>query len=294
MMNSWLLLLPLCAALLYVMAVLSLKRAAELGVGLWESTFVSNLLAALAFQVVLVFGGNWLPLSFWWQPVVVALLFLLGQSATLFSLQRGDVSIATPVLGVKILLVASFTTIFIAQTISWQLWAAAALATLGIAALNHPGAHKVGANAKTTIVSAGFAAASFALFDVLVQKWSPAWGVGRFMPLTMACLGILSFALRPFSSRPLKELGPSAWRWLGMGGGLFALQTVVFVSAIAHFGNATAMNVVYSSRGLWSILAVVLLGHWFHSSEKQLGGDVMRWRFAGAALMFAAIVLVLI
>src|ERR1043165_2053562 len=101
MMNSWPLLLPLCAALLYVMAVLALKRAAELGVGLWESTFVSNLLAALALQVVLVFGGNWLPRAFWWQPVVVAIFFLLGQSATLFSLQRGDVSIATPVLGVK-------------------------------------------------------------------------------------------------------------------------------------------------------------------------------------------------
>jgi drug/metabolite transporter (DMT)-like permease len=172
--NYWPLLLPLGAAFLYVTAVLSLKRAAELGVGLWESTVVSNLFAALAFQVVLGFGGNWLPLSYWWQPVAVALLFLLGQSATLFSLQRGDVSIATPVLGVKILLVASFTTIFTAQSISWQLWVSAGLATLGIAALNHPGAHRAGANAKATILSAAFAAASFALFDVFVQKWSPA------------------------------------------------------------------------------------------------------------------------
>lgn len=35
----------------------------------------------------------------------------VGQIWTLFSLQRGDVSIATPVLGVKILLVALFTTL---------------------------------------------------------------------------------------------------------------------------------------------------------------------------------------
>jgi hypothetical protein len=45
---------------------------------------------------------------------------------------------------------------------------------------------------------------------------------------------------------------------------------------------------------LWSIFAITLFGHWFHSTEKSLDASVMRWRFAGASLMFAAIVLVLI
>jgi hypothetical protein len=80
-----------------------------------------------------------------------------------------------------------------------------------------------------------------------------------------------------------------------LGGGLFlSLQAVMFVSSIAHFGNATASNVIYSSRGLWSIGAVWLLGHWFHNREKHQGRGVLRWRLAGAALMFAAILLVLL
>jgi len=42
----------------------------------------------------------------------------------------------------------------------------------------------------------------------------------------------------------------------------------------------------------WSVVAVWLVGHWFANTEAQLGGQVLRWRLAGAALMTAAIVLI--
>ena len=135
----WTLTLPLAAALLYAAAALSLKRSAELGAGSWHSAFVSNLLTAFAFQGLLIFGGRWQPFALWWQPIVAALLFLSGQVWTLVSLQRGDVSIATPVLGLKIILVASFTTLLLGQGLSWQLWMAAALTTCGIASLDFHG-----------------------------------------------------------------------------------------------------------------------------------------------------------
>src|SRR4051812_40542303 len=135
-MNSpWTLILPLAAALIYVAAALSLKRSAELGAGLWHSAFVSNLLTALAFQGLLILGGRWQPLALWWQPLVAAILFLSGQVWMFVSLQRGDVSISTPVLGLKIILVALFTTFLLSQALTWQLWLAAALSTLGIASL---------------------------------------------------------------------------------------------------------------------------------------------------------------
>ena len=288
------LILPLAAAFTYVAAALSLKRAAELGVGLWHTTVVSNLLAAVLFQALQFFGGNWPPLALWWQPLVVALLFLSGQVWGLFALQRGDVSVATPVMGLKILLVAAFTTLLLAQGLGWRLWLAAGLSTAGIAVLNHSGAHRTGAKATTTILSAGAAAVSFALFDVLVQKWSPVWGVGRLLPLSVALVGVLSCALIPLFPAPLRSLPRPARRWLGTGGGLMALQSLLFVSAIALYGQATVSNVVYSSRGVWSIAAVALLGHWFHSAEKDLGQSVLGRRLVGAALMFTAIVLVLV
>lgn len=294
MTNFWPLALPLLAAFTYVAAVILLKRSAELGAGLWPSTVVANLIAAVAFQGLLAWGGTWQPWSLWWQPLLVACLFLSGQIWTLVSLQRGDVSIATPILGLKVVLVALLTMLLLSGGLSWQLWLAAALSSAGIASLNHSKAHRAGTHPTATIVSAAIAAISFALFDVLVQKWSPAWGIGRFLPLTIGMVGLISLALVPLIWRQLRALSPAARRWLRGGSVLFALQSLLFVSSIAHFGQATAANVVYSSRGVWSVVAVALLGHWFHSAEKSLGGSILRWRFFGASLMLAAIVLVLV
>jgi hypothetical protein len=58
------------------------------------------------------------------------------------------------------------------------------------------------------------------------------------------------------------------------------------------FHDATAANVLYSSRGLWSVVAVWAIGHWFSNREQHLGAAVLRWRLAGALLMLVAVVLV--
>jgi hypothetical protein len=99
--------------------------------------------------------------------------------------------------------------------------------------------------------------------------------------------------LRADVPRPLSGIRREAWPWLAAGSGFIALQSVIFVFYIAKFGNATAANVIYSSRGLWSIVAVWVAGHWFQSAEQHLGRRVLLWRLAGAALMMAAIALVL-
>jgi drug/metabolite transporter (DMT)-like permease len=286
------LLLPLLAALLYVVGVMLAKRSADLGVGVWRTAFVSNLVAALAFQPLLGLGGTWQPLARWWQPAVVAVFFILGQTFTFVSLTRGDVSVATPVLGVKIILVALFTTLLRAGGVGGRLWVAAALSTLAIALLNFQGGgrhHRVG----STIVAAVMAAASFALFDVLVQKWAPPWGVGRFLPVMLWFVVLLAFGFVPLFRAPLRDIRREAWPWLLGGCGFIALQSVIFVSCLAKFGNATAANVIYSSRGLWSIVAVWLVGHWFHNAEQHLPPRVLLGRLAGAVLMFTAIALVL-
>lgn len=286
------LLLPLLAAILYVVGVLLAKRSADLGVGVWRTAFVSNLIAAVMFQPLLLLGGTMQPLSLCWQPAIVAVFFILGQTFTFVSLTRGDVSVATPVLGVKIILVALFTTLLLAGGVGVKLWLAAGLSTAAIALLNFGGGgrhHHVG----RTIVSAVLAAASFALFDVLVQKWAPPWGVGRFLPVMLWFVAVLAVVFVPLFNAPLREIPRGAWPWLLGGCGFIALQSVLFVSYLAKFGNATAANVIYSSRGLWSIVAVWLVGHWFHNAEQHLGRRVLWWRLIGAALMLAAITLVL-
>jgi hypothetical protein len=53
-------------------------------------------------------------------------------------------------------------------------------------------------------------------------------------------------------------------------------------------------NVLYSTRGLWSVVAVWAVGHWVKSSEQHVGRRVLGWRLCGAALMLSAVVLVVI
>ena len=71
-------------------------------------------------------------------------------------------------------------------------------------------------------------------------------------------------------------------------------QAIAMVCGIALFGRATEINVVYSSRGLWSVLAVWWIGHWFQNQEQQLGRAILQRRLFGALLLMAAIVLVLV
>jgi drug/metabolite transporter (DMT)-like permease len=297
---KWHLLFPFTASLLYIAAALFLKRAQQLGGGVLRTTFVANVAIALAFAPLLPLGGRGQPASMLWQPALVAILFVAGQVFSILALSLGDVSVATPVLGAKTIFVAWFTTLLLATHLPWQLWCAAGLSFGAILVLNRAPrpASTVTASAPhhthlgRTLLFSLLAAASYALFDVLVQKWSPAWGTGRFLPIMFALSAALSLVFLPFIRQPWREVPRVAWPALGGGALFMALQSLAFVSGVAVFGDATAMNVVYSARGVWSVAAVWLIGHWFANTEAQLGGSVFRWRLAGAALMTSAIVLV--
>ena len=74
----------------------------------------------------------------------------------------------------------------------------------------------------------------------------------------------------------------------------FAVQGLMFITSISIWRQATSANVLYSSRGLWSVVGVWAIGHWFTNREQHLGARVLVWRLVGAVLLMAAIVLVLL
>src|SRR5215213_9071896 len=103
------LLLTLVSALLYVFAALMLKRSGDFGIGVWRTAFISNIICAAVYQLLLPLGGT-LHFELLWQPALLSVLFLVAQMLNFLAIQRGDISVATPVLGLKIILVALFTT----------------------------------------------------------------------------------------------------------------------------------------------------------------------------------------
>jgi hypothetical protein len=135
------------------------------------------------------------------------------------------------------------------------------------------------------------AAMAFALFDVLVQKWAPGWGAGRFLPVMMGFVAVYSVAMLLVTRQPIRGPGGGA---LWAGAACMSTQAVLLITALALYNKATAINIAYSARGLWSVLAVWLVGGWFGNQERGRGAAVLRGRLLGAALLLAAIVLAVI
>lgn len=287
------LLLPLTASAVFVVGLMLIKKASSLGVGPWTVTFVANLWAALVFSTLWLMGGPGQPLQQLWQPAVIGVLYILGQVFTFAAVSHGDVSVATPVFSVKVLLVAVLVTVVAGERLPAQVWAAAALATVGIALVQQSRGSSRHSRIAFTVAFALLAATTFSTFDVLVQRWAPAWGAGRFLPIAFGIAAALSLGFLPWIDRP-SRIAPKAILPLLAGTLCIALQALCIVFTLAHFGDAARVNVVYALRGLWGVVLAFAFARLLQSGEVGLSRRVMVARLIGAGLLTAAVVLAIL
>ena len=69
-----------------------------------------------------------------------------------------------------------------------------------------------------------------------------------------------------------------------------AVQGFLLVAAIGGFKIATEANIIYASRGLWSIVIIWFAGKSLGIHEKNIGKSMMLRRLAGASLLMLAVV----
>lgn len=282
--------LPLCSALGYAFAALMLKRATERGVGPWRITFITNLVAAAVFTpwwFAPHLGFTWASL---FHAIVCGTAFFVGQIFTFLALSRGDVSVATPVLGTKVIFVAIFGLAWAGERLGPAMWFAAfltAVATMLLGGRSTGHAHQFGRS-----LFYGFsAAASFALTDVLQQRWVQQWGFGPFAATMFSTIAVLSLGLIPFFRGSLSELTATTWRWALAGGLTLSLQATGMAYSIATFHEVTTTNILYNTRGIWSVVLVWAIGHWFENAEREQGTRIMLRRLFAATLLLAAVLL---
>ncbi len=286
------LLLPLSASLLFIGGMIFTKRASLAGIGPLTFLFVANLCAAGGFSLLWLLGGEVPPVDRWWQPVLIAGLYLMGLSCTFLAIQKGDVSVATPVFGIKVIFVALLLTVVEATPLRVSIWIAACLATLGIGLIQWTGEGKRH-HLWLTLVFALSAAGCFATFDVLVQRWSPQWGPGRLLPAIYWTVGAASLLLVPWVQwSDLRRV--EILRLVLPGAVLVALQAFCIVLAVGMFGDAARVNVVYALRGLWGVGLAWLAARIWGGSEANLSRSTLFTRFLGAAVLTAAVVVVIV
>ena len=266
-------LVPLVAAFVYAFAALTLKRATERH-GPVARQFRGQLGQALVFAPVYFLGSAPFSTGHFSHAVLNGRSFFAGQIFTFLALSRGDVSVATPVLGTKVIFVALLTVLVTHQPIPAVWWARRCSPRRRADGRRRPGAPGQ-ATFRRSLVYGFSAAFCFSLTDVLSQKWAPAWGFAQFAPAMFLTVGVCSLGLIPFFPAPLTSLSSETWRWLLAGSLLLGMQAGCVAVSIMTFGQATLMNILYSSRGLWTVVLVWVTGHWFgkRSAGTGMGDD---------------------
>lgn len=282
--------IPLGSALGYTFAALMLKRATERGVGPWRVMVIVNCTAALLFAPWWFWGGNPFAWSHLFHAVISGVTFFLGQILTFLALSRGDVSITTPILGTKVIFVAFLAVLFAHEHLPSTLWIAALLTTLATALLG--GEMRTNKERVLPSLVFGFAAAfTYASADVQQLNWAPGWGFGHYAPAMFGTVGVLALCAVPFLPDPLSGMSRRSVGWALAGGIVLSLQATGIAYSIAIFKEVTLTNILYNTRGIWSVLLVWGTGHWFSNTERSVGNAIMGKRLAGAILLLAAVLL---
>jgi len=282
---------PLASGFGYAVAAIMIKRGGE-GAGPWRVTFIVN------WVITAVFSCGWLfpaahPVSLVniGHAAISGGIFFVAQIFTFLALTRGDVSVATPVLGSKVVFVALFTMLFGLEKLGSAVWMAVLLTAAATILLGGGGHGSGGGAALFRSLFYGFSAASiFALTDITQQRWIPEWGLMPYVATLFFTMALLSLSLLPLFIRDGHRMTSANWRWLAGGAALLSVQNTGVVWGIVTLG-ATTTNVLYNSRGVWSVILVWVAGSWFGNRESARGSRVMLWRLAGSLLLLSAILL---
>jgi drug/metabolite transporter (DMT)-like permease len=291
------LLFPLLAGLLYAIGTLGFKAGSALGVDSLRATVSSNVFMAVGFLIFMDWRAFPTLPDPPWVVFLLAALFTSGQVFTIMAVSTGEVSSVTPVLGIKVVFVGLLAVSLLGAPLGAFTWVAAVLSIIGIACLQANDRPEHAKRQGLAVLLALLAAASFAGFDAMTQYWSPIVGFGRLVPPGMILMALCSVGclfLLPRRPAPAEgKLSGKAWAYLGLGCLFFTLQALVLIRSIGAFGHAAEANVVYSMRGLWTILLVWGIGRWFGNTELHARSRRILWtRTAGAALLCVSTVLV--
>jgi uncharacterized membrane protein len=269
------------AASLYAAGSLQIKRSLNEGATKRRAIAVTNIAMALwALPLFFISRGEF-ELTAWLTAVGAGVALFLGRILSVKSLELGDLSIVGPLLGMKTLLVAVFCFVTGQQELPLWLWIAAILATLGVAMIQR-GPRKFTKNRRKAAYYAFGASVLFATCDILVVEARGQLGIGWLSPTLFMTVALLVPFLGKHPSPP-----KSAQKPMYLGSAIMGFQTSLVILLIGLTGQAVLINIVYSSRAIWTVIVDRFYG------RGEGVAAFFKWRLAGAALLVTAIVIVI-
>lgn len=287
------LLLPLASAIIYALGSIVIKRALKEGVTMDQSFHLTNFAVGIMFLPLLAFEKAAIDWTEVWKPIVMGVTFFIGTWLTFVGIRRGDVSLVTPIMGTKVVFVAIGIVIMTGTSPSVPLWIAAFLTAAGILLMGVADM-KEGQHLVFTILITLASAAIFGLCDVLVSTWSPGFGAPTFLAIGSLAVAVFSLMMWLLQKAPSLRLTTGGKRWAWWGAFFIGLQAIGMGVGLSFFDDATGINVVYASRGLWVIFLVLLFGTYLGNREHHDKGRDFLWRVAGTVILTIAIVIAVV
>lgn len=269
------------AALMYAAGSLFTKRSMVEGTNSRRVIFITNIIMALwALPLLFVSRGSF-DCGAWFIAIAAGIALFVGRILSIKALEVGDLSLVGPLLGIKTLLVGIFAFATGQVEMTPKLWLAVIFATIAVILLQQgPTNRKKGV--RNAVFYAAAASTLFALTDILVAEAGASLGIGWLSPT----LFITIAALAPFLGKHPPE-PPTARKSLYLGAVIMGFQTSFVILLIGITGNAVLINIIYSTRALWTVLADRYAGR----------GTSIRKNFAtrmtGALLLVIAVCIVL-
>ncbi len=228
-----------------------------------------------------------------WPLLAAAGFYLLAQGGFFLALKHMPASRASPLLGIKLIFIAAFGSLFFQAHLAPIQWAAVGLAVVAGLCLHRAG----GRLPATAICWLLLTCAGYALSDLHIQKLLTAVDPQGSLRSTLfavaaeyACCGLFGCALyarlRPLPADAWRRALPFALSW-------YAAMAFLY-GAIACLGVVLAV-ILQSTRGLLSIGlgSLVAAWGWQHLEHALAPGDRLR-QAAAALLMMLAIGLYLV
>jgi uncharacterized membrane protein len=286
------LLLPLIAASLYTLSSLFFKKGYQQGATAMQAFHWANL-GGLFLLGGTVFLGQGMAWSEIWKPLLVAAMIYAGALATFAAIRAGDVSLITPLLGAKVVLVALATPLLTGSRLGWQVWVACVLTAVGIFLTGKKDIEKHRGAVKAMLLCF-LSCLFFGVSDVMIQAWAKALGGYTFLGALPIMVGLYSALHVVIWQRNGLAVPKAARASVAWGTVLLAVQGIMMGTALGFFDDAARVNVVYGSRGLWSLVMVWYLGRFFGNTESTTSRDAFLWRLAGCIIVLAAIALAML
>ena len=298
MNGPWHLLYPLFSSIVFVFGALFAKAAAVRGTNPYTNTFACNICLASIWGVIGIFQGNILPVSDWGPVALIASAFVFGQLCTYLAFEYGDVSLATPVLGVKILFVAMISSLLADTPLPLHLWIAAGLASLAVGIVQAGGGSSRQAENPSwktvlSVVLALIAAFAYSCFDVGLQFYGARFGAMNLLTTMFVMMGAISCLMLPWVDHPRENSRMKAFVPLTVAAVLIAVQAISLSYALGQHGDATRVNIIYSLRGIWSVVIAWMLSRWASSAVWKQSPRTMWFRLTGAVLLLICVIVAL-